>query len=99
MQISTKTGVIHAILSSFHFPRSFLYWRAFGLGFGNRPLRGLSCLACLTAFRRVSPSQFSSLLYFCSLLTFSHDLPPFLRGACTSALTQHGQSSATRQSS
>jgi len=33
-----------------HFPRNFLNWRAFGLGLGNRPLRCLGYLACLTAF-------------------------------------------------
>jgi hypothetical protein len=34
----------------FHFPHSFLRWRAFGLGTRNRPLRSLGYLACLTAF-------------------------------------------------
>src|SRR5215831_1157609 len=31
------------------FPHRFLHWRAFGLGVGNRPLRGFGYLACLTA--------------------------------------------------
>ena len=33
-----------------YFPRSFLHWRAFGLGLGDRALRCLGYLASLTAF-------------------------------------------------
>jgi hypothetical protein len=58
-----------------HFLRSFLHWRTFGLGPCNRPLRSLRYLTWLTACSRLSFWQFSSLLYFCSLLTFSHDPP------------------------
>ena len=48
----------------FHFPRSFLHWRGFGLGLGNHSFRGLGYLACLTAFSWVCSSQFGSTLYF-----------------------------------
>ena len=45
-------------------PRSFLHWRAFGLGLGNRSLCSFDYLACLTAFSGVCSSQFGSALYF-----------------------------------
>jgi hypothetical protein len=32
----------------FHFPGGFLHWRGFGLGLGNRSLRRLRSLGCLT---------------------------------------------------
>jgi len=45
-------------------PRSFLHWRAFGLGLGNRSLCSFDYLPCLTAFSGVCSSQFGSALYF-----------------------------------
>ena len=48
----------------FHFPRNLLHRRTFGLGLGNRPLRSLGYLACLTALSLVCSSQFGSVLCF-----------------------------------
>ena len=57
-------------------PRSFLHWRAFGLGLGNRSLCSLDYLACLTAFSGVCSSQFGSALYFSLLGAPQHALMP-----------------------
>jgi len=48
----------------FHFPRSFLHRRGFGLSPGSGSLRRLGYLACLTAFGWFCSSQFGSALYF-----------------------------------
>jgi hypothetical protein len=58
-------------------PRSFLHWRAFGLGLGNRSLCSFDYLACLTAFSGVCSSQFGSALYFDPFLRLAMIHPRF----------------------